>query len=453
MRILLPFDEVLPCNARRLGRSGNGQVEEGQAIRILIAEDDPISRTILSATLKKGGHEVVMASNGVEGWEVMQEADAPMLVILDWIMPEMDGMEFVRRVRGQEFPLPPYIIMITGKSEKADIVSALALGANDILSKPCDPDVLLARVNVGRRMIDVQEKLLAQADELRETQAQLSHAQKLEAVGQLAAGIAHEINTPVQFVGDSVHFLKEAFEDQWGLIVKYKQAVDTIACEPGREELMGAIREAEETADLEYLEENVPGSLDRCIEGLTRISSIVCAMKEFAHPDQRDKSPADLNQALQTTISIARSEYKYVAEVETDLDEIPPVSCYVGDLNQVFLNLLVNAAHAIGDVVGDTSSKGAIRVRTSLDGDTVQIEIEDTGAGIPAAVRDRIYDPFFTTKEVGKGSGQGLAIARSIIVDKHGGSLDCESEEGKGTTFIIRLPVDGADERNTETVS
>jgi len=289
--------------------------------------------------------------------------------------------------------------------------------------------------------------------ERRNLEDELSHAQKLEAVGQLAAGIAHEINTPAQFVGDSVHFLKEASEDQRELIVRYRRAVDALGREAGHEELLGEIREAEETADLEYLEEHVPGSFERCIDGLSRISSIVGAMKEFAHPDQGEKSPADLNQALQATLTIARNEYKYVADVETELGELPPVSCYVGDLNQVFLNLLVNAAHAIGDVVGETGARGVIRVRTTHDDDTVCIEIEDTGCGIPAAVRHRIFDPFFTTKEVGKGSGQGLAIAHSIVVDKHNGSLTCESEEGKGTTFIIRLPADGKSEKKTEAVS
>jgi len=229
--------------------------------------------------------------------------------------------------------------------------------------------------------------------------------------------------------------------------------VDAFGREAGHEQLLGEIKEAEETADLQYLDEHVPGAFERCIDGLSRISSIVGAMREFAHPDQREKSSADLNQAIRATLTIAKNEYKYVADVEIELGELPPVSCYVGHLNQVFLNLLVNAAHAISDVVGDTSAKGVIRVRTAHDGDTARIEIEDTGCGISAAVQDRIFDPFFTTKEVGKGSGQGLAIARSIIVDEHNGLLTCESEEGKGTKFIIRLPVDGKGEKKTKAAS
>jgi PAS domain S-box-containing protein len=274
-------------------------------------------------------------------------------------------------------------------------------------------------------------------------ETELSHARKLEAVGQLAAGIAHEINTPVQFVGDSIHFLEEAFEDQRDLIVKYRQAVEALGREVGHDALLGEIKEAEEAADFEYLQEHVPGSFVRCLDGLSRISSIVGAMKEFAHPDQREKIPADLNQALQATLIIAKNEYKYVAELQTELGELPQVLCHVGDLNQVFLNLIVNAAHAIGDVVGETGAMGTIRARTAIDGDSVRIELGDTGCGIPEAVRDRVFDPFFTTKDVGRGSGQGLTIARSIVVDKHSGSLYFETEEGRGTTFIMRLPIDG----------
>ena len=279
---------------------------------------------------------------------------------------------------------------------------------------------------------------------------QLAHARKLEAVGQLASGIAHEINTPTQFVGDSIHFLKDAFEDLLELIVSYRRIMDTLGRNKGHEALLAEIREAEENADLEYLEENVPNSFVRCLDGLSRIASIVGSMKEFAHPDQREMSPSDINAALMATLTIAKNEYKYVADAVTELGELPLVVCHVGDLNQVFLNLIVNAAHAITDVVGDSGDKGTILLRTRQEGNTVSIEIKDTGCGIPDPLKDRIFDPFFTTKEVGKGSGQGLAIAHSIITEKHAGTLIYESEEGKGTTFTIHLPVDGHGEKSIE---
>jgi len=278
---------------------------------------------------------------------------------------------------------------------------------------------------------------------LQETEIELGHARKLEAVGQLASGIAHEINTPAQFVGDGVHFLKEAFHGYQRLVRPYQRAVEALATGGGQEALLSEIRAIEEEIDLVYLDANVPGSFESCQDGINRITTIVRAMKAFAHPDQREKGEADLNQALQTTLAVAKNEYKYVADVTTELGDLPPVLCHVGDMNQVFLNLTVNAAHAIGDVVGKAGGKGAIRIKTAQEGDLVRIDIADTGSGIPEAIRPRIFDPFFTTKGVGKGSGQGLAIARSIVVTKHHGSLTFESEVGKGTTFTIRLPIGG----------
>jgi PAS domain S-box-containing protein len=277
----------------------------------------------------------------------------------------------------------------------------------------------------------------------KQLEAELGQARKLEAVGQLASGIAHEINTPTQYVGDGVHFLKEAFDGYRRLAEHYRRAVEVVDASGGHQDMVSMIREIEQDIDLPYLEANVPGSFASCEDGISRISTIVRAMKEFAHPDQREKAPADLNQALQTTLAIAKNEYKYVAEITTEFGELPAVLCYVGDLNQVFLNLIVNAAHAIGDVVGPHGGKGTIGIRTSRDRDVVRIDITDTGAGIPEAIRHRIFDPFFTTKEVGKGTGQGLAIARSTVVSKHHGSLSFETELGKGTTFTIRLPVNG----------
>ncbi|MBN1607358.1 MAG: PAS domain S-box protein, partial [Polyangiaceae bacterium] len=279
--------------------------------------------------------------------------------------------------------------------------------------------------------------------ERKQLEAELSHARKLEAVGQLAAGIAHEINTPTQYVGDSMHFLQDALEAQKTVIGAYRKALDELLAGAGHESIASALREAEEEADLEFVESNAPDALARCFEGLARITTIVRAMKEFAHPDQREKSPADLNQAVLTTLAIARNEYKYVANVTTELGELPQVQCHVGDLNQVFLNLIVNSAHAIGDVVRDTGDKGSIVIRSRVDGSSVVFEVEDTGSGIPEAIAGRVFDPFFTTKEVGKGSGQGLAIARSVVVDKHHGTLTFRSTPGKGTTFVIRLPIDG----------
>jgi len=208
--------------------------------------------------------------------------------------------------------------------------------------------------------------------------------------------------------------------------------------------LKAAAREAmdaEKETDIPYLLENAPGALDRALEGLERVASIVRAMKQFAHPDRKEKSLVDLNQALQSTLTIAASEYKYVAELDAEFGDIPMVLCHVGEINQAVLNIVVNAAHAIADAVKDTEQRGKITVRTRRHGDQVEIAIGDTGRGIPEGLRQRIFEPFFTTKEVGRGTGQGLAIARNIITDKHGGTLHFDTEPGRGTTFFIRLPV------------
>jgi PAS domain S-box-containing protein len=277
----------------------------------------------------------------------------------------------------------------------------------------------------------------------RQLELELRQAQKLESVGRLAAGVAHEINTPVQFVSDSIHFVREAMTDLVNVAEKYR-----VACEAALEGILVAeaaamARRAEEAADMPYLLENVPKALDRALEGLDRVTTIVRSMKEFAHPDQKEMALADVNQAVRSTTVIARNEYKYVADMELDLGELPPVKCHLGDLNQVILNIIVNGAHAIADVVRDSEQKGRLTVRTRHEDETVVISIGDTGGGIPPEVQGRIFDPFFTTKEVGKGTGQGLAIARAVVCEKHGGELTFETASGAGTTFFIRLPVDG----------
>jgi signal transduction histidine kinase len=271
----------------------------------------------------------------------------------------------------------------------------------------------------------------------------LAQAQKLESVGRLAAGVAHEINTPVQFVSDSVSFVREAMDDLSGIVGKYRELRTATESGAGVAAAAKAAGDAEDEADLDYILENAPLALDRARDGLRRVAAIVRSMKEFAHPDRKEMAQVDLNQAIQSTLVIATNEYKYVAEVETDFGSLPQVNCYAGEINQVVLNLIVNAAHAIADVVKGTPDKGKIRIATRVLDDQIEIAICDTGKGIPVDVRSRIFDPFFTTKEVGRGTGQGLAIARVVIVDKHGGTLHFETELGKGTSFYIRLPIAG----------
>jgi len=272
----------------------------------------------------------------------------------------------------------------------------------------------------------------------------LLQAQKLESVGQLAAGIAHEINTPTQYIGDNVRFLKDAFLDFKSLLANYERLLSAAQGGTLSGEVIQQVASAVKHSDTDYLLEEIPKAIDQTLEGVTRVSALVSAMKEFSHPGTKEKVALDLNRAIDCTITVARNEWKYVADLETRFDpSLPPIPCHPGEFNQVILNLIVNAAHAIADVVQDGGpEKGKITIHTCNFPEWAEIRIQDTGSGIPEKVRTRIFDPFFTTKEIGKGTGQGLAIARSVIVDRHGGTIHFETEEGTGTTFIIRLPHD-----------
>ena len=273
-------------------------------------------------------------------------------------------------------------------------------------------------------------------------EAQLRQAQKLESVGQLAAGIAHEINTPTQYIGDNIRFLKDAFHDLGGLIASCQQMLATAPGSDQSRDQVEQVSAAVKSAETQFLLEEIPKAIEQTLEGVGRVADLVNAMKEFSHPGTKEKIHLDLNHAIQSTITVARNEWKYVADVVTDFDpSLPMVTCLAGEFHQVILNLIVNAAHTIADVVkGGAFEKGTITVQTRNAGEWVEIRVQDNGAGIPDKIRPRIFDPFFTTKEIGKGTGQGLAIAHSVIVDKHQGTIQCETELGKGTTFIIRLP-------------
>jgi PAS domain S-box-containing protein len=279
--------------------------------------------------------------------------------------------------------------------------------------------------------------------ELEAAQSDLVHAEKLASIGRLAAGVAHEINTPTQFVGDNTRFLKEAFHDLVQLLSAYQKVVDAAKEGTVAEELYTRALALNEEVDLPYLSEEIPTAIDQALEGIKRVSDIVRSMKDFSHPGSEGKVNLDINRAIESTATVSKNEWKYCATLVTEFDEnLPEVPGLPGEFNQVILNILVNAAHAIEAKNGkDIAELGTITVCTSCDDDYAEIRISDTGSGITEDVRAKVFEPFFTTKEVGKGTGQGLAVARSVIVDKHGGTIRVESEIGKGSTFVIRLPL------------
>ena len=286
-------------------------------------------------------------------------------------------------------------------------------------------------------------------------ETQLRHAQKLESIGQLAAGIAHEINTPTQYVGDNTRFLQEAFEGLADLLAICEGLGGDNEGEESAEELVARMTAAAADANLDFMIEQIPEALAESLTGLGRVAKIVKAMKAFSHPGGDERELANLNEGIERTVTLCTNEWKYVSDVEMDLDpDLPLVSCLPGEINQVILNMVVNAAHAIEAKLGkSTAEKGAIGIRTCTRGDDVEIRISDSGSGMPPEVQERIFDPFFTTKSVGKGTGQGLAISHAVVVENHGGTIAVESEPGEGTTFIIHLPVLREGDSSAESIS
>lgn len=413
---------------------------------VLIVDDDELLRKQLSAQLQAAGCDNATAEDGATALRILQDTDFD-VVLLDLEMPHLNGFQLLDALRNTYPDVVP--VVLAGDGDTPRVVRAIRLGAHDFLEKPCDTRLLrraIERAAEYRRLRHQAEEMQAQIGETRsqlEREREVNQAQKLEAVGRLAAGIAHEINTPTQYVGDNIEFLQSAYESMAPLLGLIPQILKAAAEGPVHAALLRKTNEALEDAHLDYVLAQAPRAISQAIEGIDRITSIVQAMKEFSHPGADEKTFTDLNHCLRSTITVSRNEWKYVAKMETDFDPaLPPVCCLPGELNQVFLNLIVNAAHAIGDTVGgNTEAKGIIRVRTKRDGDSVKIQFSDTGPGIPEEIRNRVFEPFFTTKEVGRGTGQGLAVARHVVEEKHAGSITFSTEMGAGTTFTIQLPV------------
>lgn len=295
-------------------------------------------------------------------------------------------------------------------------------------------------------VVALNERMAQEMDERKRIEGELHMSQKLEAVGQLAAGVAHEINTPVQFVGDNLRFLKDSFSDIHAVMEMIPGVIDS--CQTaGIGSAAGNIEESLKNADFEFLREEIPKAISQSLEGIGRIADIVGAMKEFSHPDGSDKQLVDINHSIENTLVVTRNEYKYVADVVTDLDKkIPNIPCFSGEISQVFLNIIVNGSHAIKEVQEKNKSqapakRGVITVSTRLDGDSIEVRIGDTGTGIPQSIRDKVFNPFFTTKPVGIGTGQGLYLVHNIVCKRHGGTVHFDTNVGTGTTFVIRLPI------------
>jgi two-component system NtrC family sensor kinase len=394
-------------------------------MKILIADDDSVSRRLLQNYLQKWEYEVTAAQDGAEAWRLFEDGLFPM-VITDWMMPGMDGSGLLRRIRASPRPGYVYAILLTAKSQKEDLVEGMEAGADDFLTKPFDRDELRVRLRAGERIIRLEHHL-------RETQAALIQTEQLASLGRLAAGVAHEINNPISFVINNVAVLRRDVQAALRVLDKYGEGRAALArTEP---DLAALLARMEEEMDLPYLRENVGRMFDSSAEGLGRIRAIVQNLRDFARLDEAEYNDVDLNTALQSTLTALRHELDQRAiRVQTELQQLPPVACHPGKINQLFLNILLNAIQASG-------REGLIEVRTGPGQENAAVvEIEDHGGGISPEHLPRIFEPFFTTKPVGGGTGLGLSVSYGIVRD-HGGTIEVESAVGRGTLFRIRLPL------------
>ncbi len=296
------------------------------------------------------------------------------------------------------------------------------------------------------------EGILVDQTDWMKARQQLERTRLLQNMGQLAAGIVHEINTPIQFIGDNLQFLLESFDRIGDLMKLYRQSIPDAQTTSISPERIRQIAEAVATSDFDFLQQEIPQAIRQSVDGIRHVSAIVTAMRDFSHIDERRMAPADINKAIGNTLIIVHHQLKYVARVETDLDpDLPMAMCCIDDLNQVLINLLINAAHAIGDVVGNAANgKGTIRVETRREDPFVRISISDTGSGIPEHVQARMFEPFFTTKGHDKGTGQGLLYVRTVVVEKHHGTLTWDTRIGRGTTFTVRIPIEQKARKSNE---
>jgi signal transduction histidine kinase len=417
---------------------------------ILIVDDTADMAWIMKRAMEDQGYTALVACDGGQALKIAS-TEHPDVILLDIMMPQMNGIEVLRRLKTDAQLRDIPVVLVTAKDEDEDVIAGLDAGAHDYVTKPFKREILAARVRSAVRIRESHENLRITKDRLqaeiirrKRMEKELAQAHKLEAIGHLAAGIAHEINTPAQYVGDNTRFLRDVFTDVNTLLDDLDRLLKAAKCGEITEDMIAEVDVNVRGIEVDYIKEEAPKAIDQSLEGIERVANIVRAMKEFSHPGNGHRQPINLNRAIESTLTVSRNEWKYVADLVSDFDPgMPAVPCLASDFNQVILNLVVNAAQAIANVVGDGSQgHGTITVRTRRDGDWAEISVEDTGTGIPVNIRNKVFDPFFTTKDVGKGTGQGLSIAHNIVVQKHGGTISFESEEGKGTTFVVRLPID-----------
>ena len=412
--------------------------------KILVIDDEPEILKTIKRYLELEEYEVLTAENGQEGIEIFQQ-EKPTLVITDVKMPGMSGIDVLKKVK--EIEGDTEVIVITGHGDLKISVHALRLDASDFISKPVDIEHLLLSVSraLDRHKMRAQirvytknlEELLAEKTcEIKDAHALLLQSEKLASIGQLAAGVAHEINNPIGFISSNLNTLEKYIEDIKSLMEQYQDLHSRNNVE--RHLLLERIELLKEEMDFEFISDDLLKLVEETKDGADRIKKIVADLKDFSRVDHGERGFFDINQGMESTLNIVSNELKYKAEISKEYNEIPEIKCYSQELNQVFMNLLINAAQSI-------EKRGKIGIKTGLvhdnDHEFIEIRISDTGCGIAEDNLRKIFDPFFTTKDIGKGTGLGLNISYKVI-EKHKGEIKVESEVGKGTTFIVRLPTE-----------
>jgi two-component system, NtrC family, sensor kinase len=423
---------------------------------VLVVDDEPKNLQILGNLLREGHYRVAIASDGIQALDFIKKKH-PALIMLDIMMPKMDGFEVCRQLKKDVKTRAIPILFITALSDTKTKLKGFALGGEDYITKPFSRAEVLARVKVfiernqaleelkenkaelESLTLSLEDMVIKRTNKIQQLHASLITKEKMASIGQLAAGIAHELNNPINFVYTNFITLQENMTDILEIMESYRKFIGELDLPEKTKHKLEKIVEKEEDAHLDFVLKDLKNLFSETREGFDRVSWIINSMRNFSRVDQAgDKSEFNINKGIQNTLVIARNEYKYHCDIIKTFGEIKEIRCIPQQLNEVFLNLIINAAQSIK--AQKRNKNGTITIKTYMDNADVCCEISDDGPGVPEENLSRIFEPFFTTKDIGKGTGLGLSISYDIIVDKHGGELTVGPGEMGGAKFLIRLP-------------